>query len=257
MEETFDSERAAAGLAMAWRNGLQPAALRQEVRPPTLADGYHIQDRLIDLLGHPVVGWKVGMAGRNAYRAAGLERPVFGRVLGPRCFVNGDVVVVPRDRIVTVELELVLVIAEDVHAGAEITTGMIQSAHLGFEIVCSRLPDRQSIGVAATVADNTVSHAVVLGEAVDFASFAELAAQAMVIADRKAAASGLRGDDLPDPLAVLGHLIAHLAERGRTLRRGDVVFTGTLTKPFDIAAPSELIGGSPEPKVWCRLEPAS
>jgi 2-keto-4-pentenoate hydratase len=256
MDEDFDIERAAQGLAAAWPKGLQPAALRPLVRPPTLDTGYAVQDRLVALLGHPVIGWKIGLAGRNGYRGAGLARPLFGRILAPRCFRSGDVVPVPAGIGITVELELVLVMADDIFAQTPVTRDLIQSAHLGFEIVAARLPDRQTIGIAATVADNAVSHAVVLGDAVDFSCFAGIAAQASVTADGRPAAAALSGDDLPDPLPLLGHLAAHLGERGTCLKRGDIVFTGTLTRPLDVTAPAEIVGGAPGPAVRCTLAPS-
>jgi 2-keto-4-pentenoate hydratase len=256
MTDGFDPVRAAAGLADAWRSGEQHEALRRLVRPRDLGEAYETQDRLIDLLGHPVVGWKIGLAGRNAYLGAGLQRPIFGRLLRPRCNGNGDVVAVPRDTAVTVELELALVLSRDVEPGAAIGRDLIGSAHLGFEIVSSRLPDRQTIGVAATVADNAVSHAVVMGDAIEFGPIGSIAAQALITVDGKVSTSPLAGDDLPDPLAVLGHLIDHLGERSQRVRRGDIVFTGTLTKPFAVAAPCDLAGGGAGSFVRCRLEPA-
>lgn len=257
MTDGFDSGRVASGLAEAWRSGEQHEALRALVRPRDLGEAYEIQDRLIDLLGHPVVGWKIGLAGRNAYLGAGLQRPIFGRLFEPRCHANGDIVPVPRDTAVTVELEVALVLSRDVEPGAAISRDLIGSAHLGFELVSSRLPDRPSIGVAATVADNAVSYAVVMGDAIELGPIGLIAAHTSITVDGEVRASPLTGGDLPDPLAVLGHLIAHLGERGQGLRRGDIVFTGTLTKPFAVTAPCDLVGGGTGVFVRCRLEAAT
>jgi 2-keto-4-pentenoate hydratase len=255
MHQRFDPDNIALELVAAWHEGAQPAALRQVLRPATLQDAYDIQDRLIAKMESPLVGWKIGLAGRNAYRGAGLIRPIFRGIPASRLFRSGDTVPVPRAVPVTVELELALVIAEDIESGDPVTPALVRSTHLGFEIVSSRLPDRNTIGAAATVADNAVSHAVVLGNAVSINHFAVLAAQANVNADDRPAATGLLGSDLPDPLSVVGHLVAHLSERRRRLKSGDVVFTGTLTKPFDVMAPCALSGGGPEAAVQCRLHP--
>ncbi len=220
-----------------------------------MAEGYDVQDRLIALLGHPVLGWKIGLAARDAYRRARLQRPLFGRILAPRCYKNGDELPIRRDLEITIELEIALVLGEDVDANTAIVPGLIHSAHLGFEIVSSRFPERQNVSMAAAVADNAVSHAVVLGDAVDLRHFAEIAAHASVTVDGRRVADALQGEELPDPLSGLGHLAAHLRERGQALKRGDIIFTGTLTKPFDIAAPCELIGSAPAPMVHCRLRP--
>ncbi|RUZ06920.1 hydratase, partial [Mesorhizobium sp. M7A.F.Ca.CA.001.09.1.1] len=44
MSDSFDLDRAAEGLASAWRAGAQPAGLRADVRPRSLAEGYDVQD---------------------------------------------------------------------------------------------------------------------------------------------------------------------------------------------------------------------
>lgn len=60
----------------------------------------------------------------------------------------------------------------------------------------------------------------------------------VVSVDDQETARGLSGDDLTDPLASFNGLIAHARERGITLKRGEIVTTGAIGKPFDIAGNS-------------------
>jgi 2-keto-4-pentenoate hydratase len=54
-------------------------------------------------------------------------------------------------------------------------------------------------------------------------------------------ARGLSGDDLTDPVKSLEYLIAHARERGIVLKRGELVSTGAIAKPFDLAVPAEIV----------------
>jgi 2-keto-4-pentenoate hydratase len=245
----------AAQLAVAWRGGHHAIEVRTDMWPRRLNEGYRVQDELIALLGLPVLGWKVGLAGRNSYRRARLQRPVFGRILSSRCFGNGETIAVPRGQETTVELEIALVLAEDVNAHEQVTPHVVASAHLGFEIVASRYRQPESMSIPALVADNVASYAVVVGDAIDLRHFAEVAADACVMAEGHRFGEALRGDDLPDPLSALGHLAYHLSERGQSLKRGDIVFSGTITQPFQIAAPCRLTGATSTPLVSCHLTP--
>ena len=60
--------------------------------------------------------------------------------------------------------------------------------------------------------------------------------------DGKQMARGLSGEDATDPASALADLVATARERGMTLPKGSVISTGTISKPFDIAAPTAEIG---------------
>jgi 2-keto-4-pentenoate hydratase len=225
------------------------------VRPSSLAEAYGVQDRLAIQLGLPTVAWKIGLAAPSGYLGAGLSRPIFGRIFRPRCYRSGEAVPVPAGQPVAVELEIALVLAGTLDPGMAIDASLIQSAHLGFEIVCSRLPGRQGIGIPATVADNSVSHSVVLGGLLDLDAMAAIQDRAAIRVDGRLEGVTLSGDDLPRPFAVPDHLVSHLAERGQSLRRGDIIFTGTMTRPFEVNAPCELASAGEGPSLNCRLVP--
>jgi 2-keto-4-pentenoate hydratase len=61
MNEQFDQALAVSILAEAWRSGTMLAELPATARRRTLAEGYDIQDRLIEALDQPVAGWKLGV----------------------------------------------------------------------------------------------------------------------------------------------------------------------------------------------------
>ena len=55
------------------------------------------------------------------------------------------------------------------------------------------------------------------------------------------AARSLPGEDATDPRAALADLVATARERGMVLPRGSIVSTGTVSKPFNVAAASAEI----------------
>lgn len=247
----------AARLADAWRAGSPSEDLQAELRPRSLADAYDIQDRFVAALGHPVVGWKIGISGRSAYRAAGLDGPIFGQIVAPRLFRSDEEVPVPAGRPVTIELEYVLILARDIEDSEPLDATAIATTHLGLEIVSSRAPNRAALDPVGLAADNGINHAVVLGDRIAQSSLEAIAASSTTSVDGRQQHGGLAGDDLPLPLDVLGHLARHVASRGRKLHRGDVIFTGTMIKPFDVTAPVTIEAESFGARVGCRLRPSS
>ncbi|MDF3838716.1 fumarylacetoacetate hydrolase family protein [Cupriavidus basilensis] len=241
MSATFNPGTAAALLADACRRGVQLRDLPADAKPATLACGYDVQDRFVAALGDPVVGWKLGVGSANAMRRASLARPLVGQVGASRCFASGDTVHVPAGAVATIEFEIAVRLARDVApAHGELApaalTELVQSAQVAFEVVLSRYEDRGAVGMPAFAGDNVGFHALVLGAQIDPASVEDVRASASVTLDGAASALPLDGDDAIYPLEALQSLLAHAAERGITLRKGTVVTTGTLTRPFDVAA---------------------
>ena len=104
MSGSFDPAPAAAMLAEAWHSGALLAELPPAIRPQTLAQGYDIQDRLVADLGHPAVGWKLGVGSALQKRQSGVGRSLAGRVLGSRLYRAGDTVPLPGGQTLTVQI---------------------------------------------------------------------------------------------------------------------------------------------------------
>ncbi|MGE8366909.1 fumarylacetoacetate hydrolase family protein [Cupriavidus sp.] len=240
MSATFNPGAAATLLTNALRSGVQFRDLPAEAKPATLASGYDVQDQFMAALGDPLVGWKLGVGSANAMRRAKLARPLVGQVGASRCFAAGDTVPVPAGAVVTIEFEIAVRLARDVPplpgelAPADLA-GLIESAQVAVEVVLSRYEDRVAVGMPAFAADNVGFHALVLGGKIDPASVEDVRDSAEVALDGERCALPLAGDDAIYPLEALQALLAHAAERGVTLRKGTVVTTGTLTRPFDVS----------------------
>ena len=237
MNEAYDPVPAAHSLAAAWRSGAQLTELPGEIRPRTLAEGYAVQRRLIEELQEEPVGWKLGIASRNSMRKAGIERAVAGRVLASRYFRSGEVASVPRNVAVTVEFEVAFVLSRDIepHAVPMPLMEAVIATRVTFELLRSRFIDHRAAGLPSFAADNGAFHALVVGPAIDSTQIGDVVRSVVVSVDGEEKSRAQSGDDLIDPFQSLAGLIAHAREYGITLRRGDIVSTGSLSRPFDVA----------------------
>lgn len=238
----FDPAPAARVLAAAYKSGELVAELPAEGRPANLAQGYDVQERVAETVGDPPAGWKLGMGSANAMRAASLQAPVVGRVFGSRLKRSGETVKLPVNAPILVEIEIAVVLARDIAPGDKVDPRQcIASAHIASELVQSQFTDRKTVGLPSFVADSVGFAALVVGHAVDLAKLAGIVDGISVMVDGVENARGLKGDDAIDPVGMLGALIAHAKDHGVTLRKDEVITTGTITKPFDIVARTAAI----------------
>lgn len=213
------------------------------MRPSTLDQGYDVQDRLVALCKDPVAGWKLGQGSPKAMRAAKLERPLVGRVLASRCHPAGSTIAVGRSGAATVEIEIAFRLAEDVTPASPPRPARerIGTTFLASEVIVSRYADRKSAGLPSYLAENVGFEALVLGPTIDPGDIPGLSAAVTVDCDGKRVAGAQSGEDAIDPYLALDHLIAHARHRGLTLRRGEIVTTGTISNPFDVSGPQARI----------------
>ena len=83
--DPYEAGAAARRLAHAWRSG-EPIRDLGAARPRGRDEAYAIQDAVTELLGLPVVGWKVGAATPAIMRQRGLDEPIPGPLFGPRVY---------------------------------------------------------------------------------------------------------------------------------------------------------------------------
>jgi 2-keto-4-pentenoate hydratase len=237
----FDPAPAAALLADAWKSGRQIVELPEAARPTTLAQGYDVQDTLIARMGEPVGGWKLGIGSAAAMRQFSLSRPLAGRVLRSRFHANGDSITLPHAP-VTVEFEIAFVLGRDVAPGEHVADPMSAIAEVRptFELVQSRFVDRRAVGWPSFVGDSVGFAALVVGEPIDVSFIDDVAGSVVIAVDGREKARGLAGDDLTYPRKAFEYLLAHAADRGATLKRGEIATLGAIGKPFDISGEAKV-----------------
>jgi 2-keto-4-pentenoate hydratase len=246
---SFDPAPAARLLTDATNSRTQFKELPEANRPGSLDQGYDIQDRMARDAGTPgglmdtVAGWKLGLGSANAMKGANLTRPVIGRVLKGRLYKDGDTIRVPAHLKALVEIEIAFTLGRDVTPADTFSNPLdaVADTHIACELVLSRYIDRTKVGLPSFVADSVGFHALVVGQKLDVKTIETVARTAVVHVDGKETAGCQTGGDTIDAIWSLGQLMAHARERGLILRKGEIVTTGTITKPFDAPAPSSLV----------------
>ncbi len=234
--------RAAELLAGAWREKRQIKDFPSDLRPADRAEAYAIQDRMADLLGFDVIGWKLGMTSTNALKKT---EPIPGRMFAP-FFAQSPATMRKADFIdPMIEPEFAFRLTADVPARAEPYTREYMAAvavlHMAIEVAGVRVPQPQFDGLMM-IADNGGNAAFVAGPMVP--NWAKLDLPRIVSRlefDGERGAESLSGDDRCDPLGILVWLANDLSKRGIGMAKGCWVSTGSGTKPTALGSHAKAV----------------
>jgi len=245
MYQLYEPEFAAHLLAEVRRGTRQIVELPEDIRPTSLRDGYDVQDRLIELLGEPVVGWKLGVGSSKLKQQSSLGRSIAGRVLMSRRHDPGVTVRLSFAAPVTIEFEIAFTLGETIdHRFNADPTSVIAETHVTFELVMARFVDRRAVGWPSFAADNSGFEALIVGERIDERQITELLSSLVVSVDGQEKARAAAGDDATDPYGALADLVAIARERKMTLPKGSIISTGSASMPFAVSAPKGEVSAS-------------
>ncbi|WP_429492986.1 hypothetical protein [Paraburkholderia sp. RAU6.4a] len=164
------------------------------------------------------------------------------RVLGPIASPpSGSILNFRVDSRATLETEVAFRFGRTVSPAKEaFDTSMLDRAFVAIEVVCSRYIDRKAVAQPSFVADNLGFHALICGEQIPFADDCSFDEDAGIWRNGERIASTLNGDDRTRPFESLAFLWKEFARQGRTLERGAIVTTGTLSAPVDCTSSANL-----------------
>ncbi|WGD53301.1 fumarylacetoacetate hydrolase family protein [Bradyrhizobium sp. CB1650] len=201
-----------------------PASWR-DLELPDRAAAYAVQDIVALQLG-PVGGWKVGAADPKA-EPIGAPCPSIGISGSPSTFDG------PEWRMRGVEVEVGLRLGRDL-VGAPSRSDCIRAVEALLpvvEVVETRLADWSESPPLAKLADFQSHGALVLGQPspVDPATLDLRDVRAELAFNGQTIASTRGGNPASDVWRLLAWLARHAEARGRPLRAGDVITTGSCT----------------------------
>jgi len=243
----FSPQGAAHVLLQAERSGALLAALPDTARPADLLQGYDIQDAVIAARGTPRAGWKLGVGSPAQLKANDLHRPLIGQLAAERCHADGAQLRMPSADAVTIECEIAFVLARDIppEPGRAPSAADVKHACVTLEVVRSRFIDRRAVGWPSFVADSVGFEALVISTPICTGLNVDVLRQVndsvSVALDGTPRASALFGDAATDPVQSLAALFDHAAERGITLKAGEIVTTGAMCQPFNISGQGHVI----------------
>ena len=187
--------------------------------PADYAEGFAIQERVVQALASPVIGWKVMQVPQGPV--------IFAPILGSGRLPAGGTWEVGGNEPAGIELEIAFRMGREVphDAGRDRLLEAVADAHVVFELCQSRIAEPSLLPRHVMLADCIANAGVVVGDAIPNWRALDLAARAgRLLVDGAPRAEGKSGD----PLAALALLPPALHRHGKALHAGDIVITGSL-----------------------------
>jgi 2-keto-4-pentenoate hydratase len=235
-------EQLAQDLAEAWRTGSTMHLPAAGEGPATRADAYAIQDRMAQVIGAPVAGWKVGATVRAVQLFEGHDGPLPGRIFSDRFFESPAGIPARLFQGAKVECEFAFRLTRDLPTGqapieAEALAGAL-TFHTAIELAATRYAPGTGNRASTTfdgIADNGTGGAAVVGPPVE--AWRDLPFETMEIEARIDGSPPIQaysGAYRRHPLAIVAETFSDLRARGVALEAGMCVLTGSLTLPTPI-----------------------
>ncbi|AWM39464.1 2-keto-4-pentenoate hydratase [Gemmata obscuriglobus] len=226
------------------------AALPPEIAPRTLAEGYAVQDvlvqKLMDRFGSRPIGYKIACTSPLAQQALAVDAPFFGVMLTHSSHPSPAIRPGAEFTVRCAEAEFGFEMAADVPGGvaytAESVKPFVGAVLPSLEIVDHRYHDWKTVDAASLLADNAIHGAWVFGEPVrDGWRDLDLAAHATaLIVNGTTVLPGSGAAVLGNPLNVVAWLANELPKFGRKLSKGDRITTGLTTAVY-LAEPGDRL----------------
>ena len=216
-----------------------PQPLPAAYTPRDIGEAYAIQDAFVALKCRacgPVIGYKIALTTPQMRRFVGLHDSIAGclharQVVGAPASVRA----VDYGRLL-VEFEIALLLGSNLNAGGAVYTphqvaGAIAAVMPAFELADDLGADYATLSSRGLelAADNAWNEGAVLGMALEDWRGVDLASvRGSVRVNDRLVGEGYGADAMGSPLAALAWIANHLRGRGKFLRKGDVVITGSL-----------------------------
>jgi 2-keto-4-pentenoate hydratase len=241
----LDSEKAKAAAEILWSRWLASgriAALPEDCRPRSRAEGYAVQRAVAERAAEGAIGWKIAATSEAGQRHIAVSGPLAGRLLGRRVHFGNASFAFGRNIMRVAEAEFAFRMARDLPKKDEALTvaevmAAVATAHPAIEIPDSRYEDFTKVGEAQLIADMACACWLAIGP--PFPPLwrdLDLAAHAVTAFKNGApAAHGTGKAVLGDPRLALTWIANELNLHRDGLKAGEYVTTGTCVVPVPIA----------------------
>lgn len=241
-EVCLDRQLRAAEAVLAARRNFCQIEPPSDFQPDSLDEAYAVQDFVVAGLladhGGQAVGWKIGCTNVTAQRLLGLGGPFYGRLLSPFVHASPAELDAGRFHLRCVEAEFAVEIGRDFPAGGapfdrDDVADRICSVLPAIEIVDTRFADWRRVGATWLIADNGSTGHWVRGPGVTNWRGFDLASHRVALrVNGRVEREGTGVNVMGHPFEAVRFLANSLARRGRALRAGDVVSTGTTIEVY-------------------------
>lgn len=215
-------EAAARQLVEARSTGAVFTRLRADHELQSIADAYAVQDAVAALVG-PIGGWKIAS---SALPEPALFAPIFASMV----FAHPASIPAEKFHMIGVEAEVAFRLGRDLPINALPRTRAaamqaVASVRPAIEIVDSRFVDFRAVSPLAVLADNQLSGALVVGNAID--GLPNLRSPGFAMYGDGQLLGAPQHNPMGEPLDLLMQLAAHCAQRGCPLKEGMIITTGS------------------------------
>jgi 2-keto-4-pentenoate hydratase len=208
----------------------------------TVDEAYRIQLQVIEMKkssGQVVVGKKIGITSRAMQTMLGVNEPDYGQILDGMVVMEGEQIRVADLIQPRIEGELAFILKEDLKGPGGTLADVIRCSEgviPALEIIDSRIADWK-IKLPDTVADNASSARIVLGGMLTPVYALDLRTVGMVLEKNgEVAATAAGAAVLGNPAQAVAWLANKLAGYGITLRKGEVILSGSLTAAMPVSS---------------------
>jgi 2-keto-4-pentenoate hydratase len=240
MDKIADAARA---ISEARRAKKHRSVLPPELRPGDERDAYRVQDAVHSILTEsgwgPVVGYKIGCTTPVMQEYLGIPNPCAGAIFESGVHASGATLAFDDFLGVGVEGEIAVRLCRDLHALDKPVTAAEVAEAIGFYMPAIEIVDNRYLDWRHTptlIADDFFAAGCVLGKPIDRGAAPNLAtAVGHTTINNVEVGRGTGADVMGHPHNALAWLANNLAARGITLRKGEIVLTGSLVQPVWLA----------------------
>ena len=212
-------------------SGATMAALTAADIPADTPTAYTVQDQLISLRGETVRAWKIGASSAAAQGGMGLSEPFSGPMFDDVLFQSPAKFAADRFSVHLFEPEIAIILASDLRGGDDVTADeaaeAIGSSHAAIELIDFRSEGGRALGALGMITDHGANGGFVMGDPLPADPDAYWSVDLDVRINGASVATRTPPPPETHPAELLAWLARHLWARGRTLRAGDVITTGT------------------------------
>lgn len=244
---TVKINRAAELLLWSRNNQARLQGLPADLTPRDLNEAYEIQAAVALLRRTPAAGFKLGLTNEAAQRGADTFAPIVGRLGSLDIRRSHSNIALPEKHLRIVEAEVVFELGSDLPPGyapysEQRVRGSVSRAFAGIELCNTRFEESMDPSLACVVADNSNADLVVVGDALSEQDIDSLANLPVKLQRRgKPDIHGSTQKVLGNPLRALTWLANWLARRGESLKRGQLISSGSCTGMTEVAAEDEVV----------------
>jgi len=244
---TVKINRASELLLWSRNNQTRLPGLAADLAPRDVNEAYEIQLAVALLRPMPNAGFKLGLTNEAAQRAADTFAPIVGRLAAHDIRRSQSIIQLPEKHLRIVEAEVIFELGTDLSAGQAPYTeqrvmASVHRAFAGIELCNTRFDESFDPPLAFVVADNSNADLIVVGDA--------LSAEELGCLDNLSVTLQRRGEPdikgstrnvLGNPVRALTWLANWLARRGESLKRGQLISSGSCTGMTQAAADDVVI----------------